>query len=321
MNIDLMNEFIEFSKSLNVSAAAKSLFVSQSTLSKHLKALEEEVGAQLIDRSPASGLRLTEAGKVFLDACSLISHSYDVALENCHKLSRSPKKISILRPCTIDASSELIYEVYRNMQKDHDDISVSLLQMGGYSMIENLTMGRVDCTTSHIVSPMQKAELEAKNVSLIPLLEDDVYVWAQKDSELITKEHLYVRDLIDVPILVPASRIYMDLHEWYTFLCAKAGFKPLLAYRDVNDMYELMNTNLKHGIMVLTSEATMGDPVFELQSNLALRPFEDNDLKNILYLAFMKDNDNPALQVLIDCIRSHEYPVFKGKSVTDIIER
>ena len=155
MDIELLDEYIEFAQSLNVSTAAKSMYISQSTLSKHLKTIEENVGVPLIDRSSPNGLKLTEAGKVFLDACSTISHAYDSALERCHKLMRDPKKISILKPCTIDASNEFVYQVFRNMQRDHVDTSVELLQMGGYSMIENLLLGRVDCATSHCNSPAQ----------------------------------------------------------------------------------------------------------------------------------------------------------------------
>lgn len=321
MNIDLLNEYVEFSKSLSVSNAAKNLFMSQSTLSKHLKTIEEEVGATLIDRSSPSDLSLTKAGKEFLDACSSICYTYDTALERCHKLDHDPKRVSILIPCTIDASRELIFEIFHNMQKDFEDISVNLLQMGGYSMIENLTMGRVDCTTSHVISPKQKEEFESQGIELIPLLEDSVYVWAPTDSPLMEKGHLYVEDLMDVPILVPASRIYMDLHGWYQALCERYGFKPLLVYKDVTDIYELMNTSFKDGVMVLTSEATMGDSVFRIQKHLLLRQFEDEELKNTIYLAYMSDNDNPALQALIKCIKQHDYEFLEGKHVKDLIER
>lgn len=321
MNIDLLNEYIEFAKSLNVSRAAKRLFMSQSTLSKHLKTIEDEVGVKLIDRSDSSHLRLTKAGSLFLDACSSICHTYDTALERCHELTKDPKKVSVLLPCTIDASRELIFEIFHNMQQDHQDISMNLLHMAGYSMLDNLIMGRVDCATSHAVSQKQQEELEALGVTLMPLLEDDVFLWADRDSPLMAKEHLFVKDLADIPILVPASRAYMDLQGWYQALCEQAGFKPLLVYKDVTDMYELMNTSFDDAVMVLTSEVVMGDPVFRTQKHLMVRKFEDEGLKNTLFLAYLSKNRNPALGILMQNIRRHTYSFLEDKDVNDIICR
>lgn len=321
MNIDSLHEYIEFSKSLNISTAAKSLFISQSALSKHLKNIEENVGVPLIDRSSPLDLGLTEAGKVFLDACSVIVHTYDTALEKCHQLARSPKRLSILRPCTTDASMELIFEIFHNMQYDHEEISVELQQMGGYSMVENLLMGRVDCATSHANSQSQIEELKSQGIELFPLFQDHVYVWAPSDSPLLKKKHLFLVDLLEVPIFVPASRIYEDMHNWITALCSKAGFKPLLVYKDATDMSELMTSNIKDGVLLLTSEANVNNPVFNLQPQMALRQFEDEGLTNTVFLAYLNSNDNPALKLLIDCVKSHNYSVLEINEVTDVIQR
>lgn len=316
MDIALLDEYIEFSKSLNISTAARHLFISQSTLSKHLKTLEDEVGVRLIDRN--MGLKLTEAGQVFLDACSVISHTYDSALETCHTISRSPERLSILKPCTIDASNELVFTLFRHMQRDYPNISVKLLQMGGYSMMENLLLKRADCTTAHSNSLALVESLRKQGVELSPVFEDSIYIWIPVGHPLLEKREIFLEDLIDVPILVPASRVYMDLHEWIISLCAQRGFKPLLAYKDVADMYELMNSNIRDGVMILTSEATMGDPVIEMQQSMVLRPLADNGIKNTVYLAYLASNENPALASLLECLRNNEYPLFDGKGLTDV---
>ena len=58
-----MIEFNVLAECLNSSAAAKELYVSQPTLSKHMAALEEDLGFRLIERQPAT--RLTPAGVEF----------------------------------------------------------------------------------------------------------------------------------------------------------------------------------------------------------------------------------------------------------------
>ena len=64
MDISVLREFLDLTRSLNYSASARRLQIAQSTLSKHVGSLEKEVGARLFVRDSHS-VRLTSAGKVF----------------------------------------------------------------------------------------------------------------------------------------------------------------------------------------------------------------------------------------------------------------
>ena len=57
--------FLEIAKHGSVTKAAESIMISQSALSKYLRRLEDELGAQLLDRSTIP-LKLTPAGEIFL---------------------------------------------------------------------------------------------------------------------------------------------------------------------------------------------------------------------------------------------------------------
>ena len=65
MNYEYIKEFVVLAQHTSFKAAAKTLFVSQPTLSAHLTALEEEIGCKLVERQPP--LSLTAAGRYFLD--------------------------------------------------------------------------------------------------------------------------------------------------------------------------------------------------------------------------------------------------------------
>ncbi len=61
MNTDRLFEFQTLAQVLHYGKAAKKLYMAQSVLSRHIQALEQEVGAQLFQRSP-HGVSLTSAG-------------------------------------------------------------------------------------------------------------------------------------------------------------------------------------------------------------------------------------------------------------------
>ena len=62
MELRALRMFVEVVKQGGFSAAAKTLFASQSTVSKAVKLLEDEVGASLLDR-PGHQIRLTAVGE------------------------------------------------------------------------------------------------------------------------------------------------------------------------------------------------------------------------------------------------------------------
>lgn len=54
MNISYFAEFVELAGSLNFSATASQLNISQPALSNHIQALEEELGVKLFERTRRS---------------------------------------------------------------------------------------------------------------------------------------------------------------------------------------------------------------------------------------------------------------------------
>lgn len=72
-NLQQIREFVQIADSGSISAAAKILGMAQPTLSRHLAALEAQVGALLIRRDTHT-MSLTEAGRILLgDARELIA--------------------------------------------------------------------------------------------------------------------------------------------------------------------------------------------------------------------------------------------------------
>ncbi|MGV7241654.1 LysR family transcriptional regulator [Caballeronia sp. M23-90] len=71
-------------------AAEQRLFTSQPSLSRQIRDLESEVGAELLSRS-ARGVELTAAGRVFLDHARLALAQVDAAGEAARRIARPAK--------------------------------------------------------------------------------------------------------------------------------------------------------------------------------------------------------------------------------------
>ena len=77
MNTERLYEFLVLSHVLNYTRAAKALYISQPILTRHIQALEAELGVPLFRRT-THGVTLTEAGR-------LLSNQAEGLLEKCDR--------------------------------------------------------------------------------------------------------------------------------------------------------------------------------------------------------------------------------------------
>ena len=100
MDLERVREFVAFSKSMNFTAAARELHLSQPSLSKHVHDLETELGATLVRRGAAgAGNCLTPAGLRFLDHAGDLLRRYDAMVADCRRLqgTEPPARIQDVR--------------------------------------------------------------------------------------------------------------------------------------------------------------------------------------------------------------------------------
>lgn len=95
MNLSYLDEFISVANTLSFNKSAKELHVSQSTLSRHMKALERELGAELFERS-AFGVSLTSTGKSFYKKALRIEKSLADLVESSKE---KPQERTTVRVC------------------------------------------------------------------------------------------------------------------------------------------------------------------------------------------------------------------------------
>ena len=76
MRIEQLRSFLEVASSKSISIAAENLYITQPSLSRSLKLLEEELGLDLFIRS-SDGVRLTTEGKKLLPIVQNILQQLD----------------------------------------------------------------------------------------------------------------------------------------------------------------------------------------------------------------------------------------------------
>ena len=86
MELRRLRNFLAVGEALNFTKAAAQLRVGQSALSRQVQDLEEEIGVDLLHRSPR-GVTLTAEGKLFLDEVRDLLKRADESVEKVRALA------------------------------------------------------------------------------------------------------------------------------------------------------------------------------------------------------------------------------------------
>ncbi len=172
MGIELYREFIVFSRFLNVTRAAEELHLSPSTLSRHLSALEAEMGGELFKHEGA-GLTLTPIGSVVLRGSSTIVADYQAMADHIARL-KAEQANCVRVAFALDDRTMIdgVSLAKARLKQVCGNLGVQVKRARGKSSREALADGEVDVIIDYHVgcdSADSDDELE-----VVPLMEDSI---------------------------------------------------------------------------------------------------------------------------------------------------
>lgn len=198
MDYNKIESFISIVETGSITGAAEKLFISQSTLSDRLTALEEELDTRLIHRGPGNKkIELTEKGVDFLDfAARYIDLNKEIEE---WKQNRQRTHLKISAPQSVNSHLfHRFYKKYLESDQDHLDIS-SHWNRTIYNMVYSFE------TDIGIVS----RPYQSKQIITEPLLEEPL---------MVVYDQRYA-DYDDLKQLDKKNQIYMGwgpaYEEWY----------------------------------------------------------------------------------------------------------
>lgn len=118
-----MRIFVRVASGSSFAAAARELRVSAATVTKHVSALERELGVRLFERTTRR-VQLTEAGRFYLERCGETLQALDDTDAAMSQLSRSPAGVLRLT-APVDLSGDM-GRVIARYTRDYPDVVVDL---------------------------------------------------------------------------------------------------------------------------------------------------------------------------------------------------
>ena len=141
MELRHLRYFCVVAEELNFTSAAERLHMSQPPLSRQIKQLEQEVGAELFERGPR-GLRLTATGKFFQQHALQILEKVDATLESTRRMARSKRVMFGIGFVASVFYGQLPLLVRDLRQKDN--VELALAELTTVQQVQALKAGRID---------------------------------------------------------------------------------------------------------------------------------------------------------------------------------
>lgn len=248
MEIRVLRYFLMIAREENMTRAAKYLHVTQPTLSKQMKQLEEEIGKKLFIRSNYS-IKLTDEGLLLKKRAEDILNMVDKTIEEFQSLDDITGG-DIYIGAAESESFSYFASVAKELQIQYPNVKFHLYSGNTEIIAERLDRGLLDFAII-----VQEVDLSKYNYIKVPT--SDIWgVIMRKDSPLAKKEYITIDDLTDLPLIISRQGFTEDypkifkekidqLHIVATFdliynasIMVKKGFGYALSFDKIIDTSE-----------------------------------------------------------------------------------
>ncbi|MDR6677324.1 LysR family transcriptional regulator [Pseudomonas oryzihabitans] len=219
MNLRMLRTFVEVVRQGGFSQAAPVVCLTQSTVSKAVKTLEDDLGLPLLNRL-GQGIELTAAGEIlYRRALVLLAEQSDLLaeLEALRGLKQGRLRIG-LPPV---GSGALFAALFATFRQRYPELDVELVEQGGQRLAESLAAGEVDLAA--ILMPVPE-EFDYQEVRSEPLM-----VVLPARHPLAGRQRLDIRTLATEPFILFEAGF--ALNAKILAACALVGVVPRVVAR------------------------------------------------------------------------------------------
>ncbi len=277
----------------SLNKAAERLRVSQSTLTRQVQSLEQEVGGVLLERGPG-GVALTATGHVLHDGMGPVLMKFDAVMSGVRQRARGQS--AEVRVGYLMSAANYLNPALAALRKAHPEVKVTMRDLSPGEQIAALRAGEIDAGLIGQAGALLRKEFYVKTLASLPVL-----VALGAEHPLAGRTGVKLTDL-SKELFVGALDEDMPGHNrWVTQLCRRAGFRA----RFVQNA-----ESLTHGLaLVVTEGAVSLIPGYAERvrvPGVVLRPLRDAGAKCELMVAWQRGKTGAALRALIEALAAGE---------------
>lgn len=210
---------IEIVRQRSFTRAAEKLFLSQSTLSKSIHALEAELQVELIDRQ-SKDFALTEAGELtYAYAQRIVDFVSGQTQELNQRLRGLGGTLTVGLPPT--AGPAYFYPRLYEFRQRYPNIQLNIRETPAKTICEMMEAGKIDIGI--VLEPLENPAYVVR-----PVYRSEIVLCVSRDHPLAERGTVALRELKDADFLMMSPDfMFRDIVEGH---CRQAGFAPRVVF-------------------------------------------------------------------------------------------
>jgi DNA-binding transcriptional LysR family regulator len=274
MDFDQLNTFLEVARLNSFSKAAETCFRTQPAISSQIRALEEEVGAKLFDRSGGK-VSLTQAGKAFQKYAEQQMESRKQMLTALAEMERVPRG-ELVVGANEGTCLHILPEVFADFKKQYPGVAVSIRRSERAKVLESIIDNSVDFGVISI-------PVNDNRLTVVTIHRDELVLIAAAAHPLARMKQASIAEAAKFPLLLPKVGRTRDALEE---LFHERGLKPNISME--LDSSELLKRFVAADVGV--GFIARSNVVEDVKAGvLAAVPIKDAQIRRDLALVFRKD--------------------------------
>jgi DNA-binding transcriptional LysR family regulator len=222
MNLRHLQFFVVLAEELNFSRAAERLHVAQPALSQQIRALEDRLGSQLVDRG-SRPLRLTEAGSYLSIEARQILASFEQAALGTREIALG-KRGWLSIGFTRSAMYSILPPALKAFHRAFPDVELKLFEMLTEQQADALLEKRI-----HVGIGRQVQSIAG--CSTRPLLRERVMIALPPEHPLAPRKTIRIAELADSPLVLYPKHSNAYFSRFVESLYRDAGLTPYVGYQ------------------------------------------------------------------------------------------
>ena len=247
MDIDYIHEFVVLADTGNYMEAADKLFLTQSSLTRHIQKLEADLGVLLFDRSTRH-IELNKYGNLFMPYARQISQlQKEYTTTFCNELNRERGTIRI-GAIPVMAQYQ-ITDILARFQQENRTFMLDIQEADSLKLIQMLRDEEIDFAV------IRESDDASSAFCKIPITQDTLAALMPAGHPLAVKDHIELKQLYRDSFLLLGRDTFM--YSLCVRECRSAGFEPHIAFTSnrVDNIIGLVSKGM--GVGLLTKRPVM----------------------------------------------------------------
>jgi LysR family transcriptional regulator, transcription activator of glutamate synthase operon len=222
MEINYLKEFVVLAETRNFLEAAGILYSTQSTLSKHIKSMELELGVPLFERTTRK-VSISKFGQLLLPYARQITELQDKSAAVLHDSVETER--GILNVGSIPALAEYkITDVFINFKRSSPHSTINVMQGGATELKELLRQRKCELAFIRYTDDMDD------DLMKLHYTDDTLVAVFPATHPLAKKRTISLQSLAEEDLVLSEKQTM--LYNLSISACKKSGFEPKVAYTD-----------------------------------------------------------------------------------------